>query len=580
MKTIDELVKYFNEEKPIQEIIGNYIDLEKKGNNYWAICPFHEDTKPSLSVSPSKKIFKCFSCGSAGNAIVFVQRFKNISFLNSLKEISSLYDMDVSSIIKTKVKVYTETQKLIFQINQAALDFFSFQLEKNFNKNTPIDKYLKERKITLEIIDKYKLGFNPNNELYEFLIKKGYTEEQLELAKIVKDKTSILRNRLIFPIIQEDGFIYGFSGRTLQKNHQFAKYINSQENEVFKKGKILWNLNNIGFKETELLITEGFMDVIAWETNSGTNIKALATMGVAFDRQLISKLKSITNKIIVAFDNDKPGRENAIKMANILVSNGLKVDFLVYENYKDLDELLINTQGSFQQKPYYLWFIDDFLIQEIDINNTMDYDKIPSRVINSFLDSYKNLSEFFLIKKHFNETINLAEMFFREENNYFPQGQTFSQQESFNNSYNQQASTSLNDQNLMWQKLKIDQEKILKIIFLKEEKLLSYIYSLYLQGYKAFFDQIIYSWVDENFQEIFNHLLKEEDYRNEKISLIKLEEKIPPKKLIEEVVNDLISLKKRTEKINTLLKQKTEEEDFIGKTKSGLRKRYFNDIKK
>ncbi len=580
MKTIDELVKYFNEEKPIQEIIGNYIDLEKKGNNYWAICPFHEDTKPSLSVSPSKKIFKCFSCGSAGNAIVFVQRFKNISFLNSLKEISSLYDMDVSSIIKTKVKVYTETQKLIFQINQAALDFFSFQLEKNFNKNTPIDKYLKERKITLEIIDKYKLGFNPNNELYEFLIKKGYTKEQLELAKIVKDKTSILRNRLIFPIIQEDGFIYGFSGRTLQKNHQFAKYINSQENEVFKKGKILWNLNNIGFKETELLITEGFMDVIAWETNSGTNIKALATMGVAFDRQLISKLKSITNKIIVAFDNDKPGRENAIKMANILVSNGLKVDFLVYENYKDLDELLINTQGSFQQKPYYLWFIDDFLIQEIDINNTMDYDKIPSRVINSFLDSYKNLSEFFLIKKHFNETINLAEMFFREENNYFSQGQTFSQQESFNNSYNQQASTSLNDQNLMWQKLKIDQEKILKIIFLKEEKLLSYIYSLYLQGYKTFFDQIIYSWVDENFQEIFNHLLKEEDYRNEKISLIKLEEKIPPKQLIEEVVNDLISLKKRTEKINTLLKQKTEEEDFIGETKSGLRKRYFNDIKK
>ncbi len=410
-RNLNELITKIETDIKIEEVIGNYISLERKGNNYWGVCPFHKDTSPSLSVSPTKKIFKCFSCGAGGNVVGFVQRYQNVSFLSALKTISKLYQIDYTQYFEEKQKHYSEQAKRIFKINQDALDFFIFQFEKEQKiKDSYLTKYISKRQLTLKTAEKYQIGFNPKAKLIPFLQKKGYTMQEIIEAKLLKNDTVAFENRLIFPIINEDGFVVGFSGRTFLENNKI-KYINSEESEAFKKTETLWNLNNIGYKEDAIVLFEGFFDVISWEQKSKEPFKAIATMGVAFNQKLFKTLKSRTNKLIIGFDKDQAGLSNTIKIANLALINGFKVEILHFENAKDIDEA-INGNEKFSYSNYFLWFIDIYLKTIIDVENIVDYDLIPKLEIQNFLNSYKPFEEFELIKNYFKEKISIAPMFF------------------------------------------------------------------------------------------------------------------------------------------------------------------------
>ncbi len=458
-KNLNELITKIENEIKIEEVIGNYISLQRKGNNFWAICPFHKDTSPSLSVSPTKKIFKCFSCGAGGNVIGFVQRYKNVSFLSALKTISQLYQIDYTQYFEEKQKHYSEIAKRIFKLNQDALDFFTFQFEKEANKaDSNLKKYIDKRQLTLKIAENYQIGFNPKSKLLPFLQKKGYTNQEIIEAKLLNNENIAFENRLIFPIINEDGFVVGFSARTILENDKI-KYINSQESDAFKKTEILWNLNNIGYKEDALVLFEGFFDVISWEQKSKEEFKAIATMGVAFNQKLFKTLKSRTNKLIIGFDKDQAGLINTIKIANLALINGFRVEILHFENAKDIDEA-INNDEKFSYLNYFLWFIDIYLKKIVNVENIVDYDLIPKQEIQNFLNSYKRLEEYELIKKYFEEKISIAPMFFSTE------------PIESSNKYNNQNNFSNQPFNQKWKELEIKHQKIKTKIIEKEHFLI------------------------------------------------------------------------------------------------------------
>lgn len=421
---LNELIETINHNSNIVDVIKEYIPIEKRGANYWAVCPFHDDTSPSLSISEIKNIFKCFSCGAGGNAISFVQRFKNISFIDALKELSDKYSIDYKKYIILKERKYSSEEKLIFQINQETQYFYQFQLKKEIKTNKALQGYLKKRNITDEIIEKYNIGYaKKDGGLFDFLQKKGFSVEEINQSGLINSNNlDYFRDRLMFTIIEDDGFVYGFSGRKINDSEngiESPKYLNSRENVVFRKNNIIWNIPNIGYKENQLLIFEGFMDVISWEQLSNSNIPAISLMGLGFSQGTLNRLKQRTNKIILGYDKDEAGINNTISVGNRLVQNNINVNVLNFDGGKDIDEHF-SSSNSWSEEPYFLWFINKFLLSLTNINNIENYDLIPVKQINDFIASFRNSDQFELMKTTFEQKIVLHKMFFKPTNNDMP----------------------------------------------------------------------------------------------------------------------------------------------------------------
>ena len=413
-KDINQLIEIINNKTNIVDIINEYIKVEKKGANYWALCPFHDDVNPSMSISFEKKIFKCFSCGVGGNVVHFLQRFKNISFIESIKLICEQYSIDYSSYINIIEKKYSPEEEKIFKINQETFFFYQYILNKEKESNEELKKFLNKRSLEIEQIEKYSIGFAPRGEsLYKFLLKKGFTKEEINFAGLInKNDNDYFQNRLIFAIIEEDNFIYGFSGRNIEDDSDI-KYLNSRENVVFKKRNIVWNINNLNYSENKIIIFEGFMDVISWEKNSNTNVKAIALMGLNLNPKIIKRLKKITKMITLGYDNDIAGINNTILSGNELIKNDISVFILSFMGGKDIDEhFKIDT--SWNEESYFLWFINQYLIKIKNINQINNYSKLPIKEIQTFLISFKNNFEYELMIEEFKKTINLHKMFLKQ----------------------------------------------------------------------------------------------------------------------------------------------------------------------
>lgn len=348
-KKINEIKTKIN----IVEVIGKYLNLIQKGNNFWAICPFHEDSAPSLSISESKQIYKCFACGEQGNVFVFLQKFKNISFINALKEATDNaninlkeYDININNNIKPK------TNPLI-TINNTAMQFFSYQLLTDAGKKAM--QYLTSRNINYDTVQSFNLGYaHSNNELLDYLRAQGHKDSDiinLGLAKINNNDQVIdsFFNRIIFAIKDNNGNCVGFSARSYLEDDKSAKYINSPKSEIFKKGSILYNFEQVKlhFKKNDTIyLTEGFMDTIALST---TNIKtSVALMGTNLTQEHIMLLKKTTNNIIIFLDGDLPGKLASLKIATILLSQDFKVQIINNNTKYDPDELINKHSDQFK----------------------------------------------------------------------------------------------------------------------------------------------------------------------------------------------------------------------------------------
>lgn len=340
---IDEILQKVS----IIDVINNYVELKKSGKNYFGLCPFHDDTNPSMSVSEDKKIFKCFSCGETGNAITFVQKIENISFMQALQKVAKTVGIDINVSKNPQEQV----NRKYYQIMHKATEFYKFVLH-NAKDGQNALKYLYERKLNNDIINRFNIGLslNENNLLYQALTKEGFLPVDLiELGLIKSNKDSyydVFRNRIMFPIEDLNGNVVGFSGRIYQDGDQQHKYVNSPESVIFKKSQILYNYHRAATeirKKDLVFLFEGFMDVIAAYRANVTN--AIASMGTALTIDQAKAIQKLTKNVVICYDGDEAGIEATKRAIDILASINLSVKVCTLPEGLDPDDY-INKYGA------------------------------------------------------------------------------------------------------------------------------------------------------------------------------------------------------------------------------------------
>ena len=341
----DEVIEEVRMKNDIVDVISGYVKLQKKGSNYFGLCPFHNEKSPSFSVSPGKQMYYCFGCGAGGNVFTFVMEYENYTFVEAVK-----YLAERAGIKLPEVEV-TEEQKRIQNKRQRLLDihkmtarYFYYQLKSKNGANARA--YFEKRCLSMETIAHFGLGFsNPyRDDLYQFLKGKGYDDQILKDSGLVTidekygahDK---FWNRVMFPIMDVNNKVIGFGGRVLGDGT--PKYLNSPETLLFDKSRNLYGLN---FARTSrdpfMIICEGYMDVIAMHQAGFTN--AVASLGTAFTLQHGILLKRYTEEVRLAYDSDEAGVKAALRAIPILRSAGLRIRIIHMNPYKDPDEFIKN----------------------------------------------------------------------------------------------------------------------------------------------------------------------------------------------------------------------------------------------
>jgi DNA primase len=328
----------------IVDIIGRDVTLSKSGKNYHGLCPFHNEKTPSFSVNEEHQFFHCFGCGKSGSVFDYLMLQKNIDFIASLKEVAEIGNVKFD-FEDNRPQNINPNQRL-YDIHQEVATLLQHFLI-NTEYGVEALAYLKKRGITSEIIEHFKIGFNPpgnQNLLEKILTGRGYTQEELLQSGIFNQgKTGELReifyNRIIFPLYNEFGQVIAFSGRAMSDN-QRAKYLNSPQTKIFNKSYELFHLNEakpVIRKTSEVFVMEGFMDVIA-AYKVGV-INTVASMGTSLTENHITRLIKTAKKIIFAFDGDDAGINAAYKAVQ-LVNHRTQTEIVTFPERLDPDEYL------------------------------------------------------------------------------------------------------------------------------------------------------------------------------------------------------------------------------------------------
>ena len=390
----------------IVEVVGEVVQLTKKGSSYFGLCPFHNDNHPSMSVNNEKKMFNCFSCNTKGNVIYFMSRFHNITDDQATIMLAKRLGIEIS---EASTKEAIKQERLLKVMNDATL-FYQFYLN-NSEEGLDAKKYLFSRGIDEDIIKKLKIGLASSERNYLILKKKqkNHSElDQIELGLIKNDDTNtsydVFRNRIIFPIENNNGQVVGFSGRIYRDNNQ-AKYINSSDNEIFHKGKILYHFHDAipAIRENnKIIIFEGFMDVIA---AIRANIHyGVATMGTALTNDHIKAILSLTKNIILCFDGDEAGIHAMKRSAMLFANYQIIPKAIVLPNNQDPDEY-VKENGIDKLNQY-------FVANEKNVYAYL-YDLAFKKFIKGDLESAENFKKEVFEFARFSKTNTIIEHFIK-----------------------------------------------------------------------------------------------------------------------------------------------------------------------
>lgn len=324
----DHIVKQVQSAHNIIDIIGEDVQLTKRGNNYFGLCPFHEENTPSFSVSEEKQMFYCFGCKEGGNTISFLMKQKGFTFIESINELANRANINIPNIGYTNKVPSTEAQNAL-QANEWLTKLYHHLLR--FTKEgKKAYSYLESRGISKESIDTFQIGYSPNikNFTAKFLKKKGIHEQTLiKSGLFVKSNEEIFdrfSGRVVFPIRDPHGNPVGFSARTI--TDEDPKYINSSESEIFQKQNLLYNFDLAKGsirKEKEVILFEGQVDVITAFHNGLKNV--VATLGTALTERQAKLLRRYANRVILCYDGDSAGQEASYRAAKLLQSNGFDI---------------------------------------------------------------------------------------------------------------------------------------------------------------------------------------------------------------------------------------------------------------
>lgn len=359
----------------IIDVVGEYVKLKKRGVNYLGNCPFHNEKTPSFTVSPSKEIYKCFGCGKSGNTITFLMEHDKLSYVEALRWLAKRYNIEVEETeLSPEQKQQQQTGDSLYIVNSFAQKFFEEQLWQTPDGQAIAYSYLKERGFRDDIIKKFQLGYNPaaKDELTKALVANQFNKELLPRTGlvVVRNETELqdnYRGRIIFPIHNNTGKTIGFGARVIGKADKAPKYINTPENEIYVKSKILYGsyfARHAIDKANECLLVEGYTDVISLHQAGVENV--VASGGTSLTTDQLRLIKKYTNNLTIIYDGDNAGIKAALRGLDMALEESLNVRLVLIPDGEDPDSY-VNNVGATAFQNFVATNKKDFILFQLEI---------------------------------------------------------------------------------------------------------------------------------------------------------------------------------------------------------------------
>jgi DNA primase len=386
----------------IIDVIGGFVKLKKRGTNYLGLCPFHNERTPSFTVSPSKEIYKCFGCGKSGNTISFLMEHEKYSYVDSLRWLANRYGIEIEETFASdEQKQQMQVADSLYIINNFAQQFFSkilFETEEGRDIGL---SYLKERGFREDIIKKFQLGYNPEarDSFTKAAVAAQYNTELLLKTGLVANRNDQLmdnyRGRIIFPVHNHSGKVLGFGARILKTNDKAPKYINTPENGIYVKSKILYGSYFARMaidKADECLLVEGYTDVISLHQSGIENV--VASGGTSLTQDQLRLIRKYTNNLTIIYDGDAAGIKAALRGLDLALEEGLNVKLVLIPDKEDPDSY-VNKVGASAFNEFVRSNKKDFILFQLEValkDAGSDTTK-KSEVVNSIAETISKINK-------------------------------------------------------------------------------------------------------------------------------------------------------------------------------------------
>ncbi len=380
----------------IVDVVGEFVKLKKRGANYLGLCPFHNEKTPSFTVSPSKEIYKCFGCGKSGNTISFIMEHEKYGYVEALKWLAARYNVEVEETFASdEQREQMQTADSLFIINQFAEQFFIRSLFETDEGRSAGLSYFKERGFREGTIEKFKLGYAPDskNAFTAEALSKQYNRELLLKTGLVIDRNDTLmdnyRGRVIFPIHNHSGKVMGFGARILKANDRAPKYINTPENEIYVKSRILYGsyfARTAIDKADECLLVEGYTDVVSLHQAGIENVVASGGTSLTIDQ--LRTIKKYSSNLTIIYDGDAAGVKAALRGLDLALEEGLNVKLVLIPDNEDPDSY-VNKVGAAAFAEFVQKNKKDFILFQLELalkdvgNDPVKKSELVNRIASS-----------------------------------------------------------------------------------------------------------------------------------------------------------------------------------------------------
>lgn len=358
----------------ILDVVGSFVKLKRRGTNYLGLCPFHNEKTPSFTVSPAKEIYKCFGCGKSGNTISFVMEHEKYSYVEALKWLANRYGIEIEeTFVSDEQRQQLQIADSLFIINSFAQQFFSRTLFESEEGQDVGLAYFKERGFREEIIKKFQLGYSPEKRdaFTREALAKQFNPDLLVKSGLVANRNEQLqdnyRGRVIFPIHNHSGKVLGFGARILKTNEKAPKYINTPENEIYVKSKILYGsyfARQAIDKADECLLVEGYTDVVSLHQAGIENVVASGGTSLTIDQ--LRLIRKYTNNLTIIYDGDAAGIKAALRGLDLALEEGLHVKLVLIPDKEDPDSY-VNKVGAGAFTQFVQKNKKDFILFQLEV---------------------------------------------------------------------------------------------------------------------------------------------------------------------------------------------------------------------
>jgi len=358
----------------IIDVLGEFVKLKKRGTNYLGNCPFHNEKSPSFTVSPAKEIYKCFGCGKSGNTITFLMEHEKYSYVEALRWLAARYNIEIEETETSPAqKIAQQTADSLYAINHFAMEFFTKQYWETEAGETIAQSYMQHRGFLRPIVEKFKIGYNPSerDSLAKALIQNQFNPELFARTGLVVERDGgwqdNYRDRIIFPIHNTTGKIIGFGARQIAKNDRSPKYINTPENEIYIKSRILYGsyfARTAIDKANECLLVEGYTDVVSLHQAGIENVVASGGTSLTIDQ--LRLVKKYTQNLTIIYDGDAAGVKAALRGLDMALEEGLNVQLVLIPDNEDPDSY-VNKVGPDAFRTFVQSAKKDFILFQLEV---------------------------------------------------------------------------------------------------------------------------------------------------------------------------------------------------------------------